>query len=357
MPAKNRFEKYFFITVFLIALGVLAFFGLLSSPAKNETVVVSKTVTQGVTPTAIPDSLAFFKSQQKRIETISQQLAKTVIEKDPAAALAEMHIVVASDEAILAQCHSIGHSIGNTAMKKYKDVSTALRYSDEFCGSGYIHGVIETAIGNSTNLYDDLLTLCPKDSGNCLHGVGHGLMYYTENDIPKSLHYCDTFPAKREQLFCAEGVFMEHFNTDILSHTTHYLKSDDTTFPCTLQKEQYKGPCYFYSPDYYLQLHPTDYKGAFAVCNSVETKFIPTCINGNASRMMKRNLLEPKLVERQCMLLQKEYQNFCIDGMVSYYVVNYYSLAKGRDLCSQLEDSNKTQCLNSVAARKTLFPE
>jgi hypothetical protein len=347
-------RKYLFLLI-----GVFIIFGLVDifvfpqffspkvSPTENQVVTNEKKTPHVLTQ----------KEKQQEVIELSKQLSKTVYAKDPRAAMAELHTMVSNDKNALANCHSLTHSIGDAALEKYKDVNTAMSYADEFCGSGYIHGVVETKIGNSTDLYKDLLSMCPKDSGNCYHGIGHGLMYYTSNDIPKALAYCDVFPDKQSQLFCSEGVFMENFNTDILSHSSIYLKKEDTTYPCAIQKEIYKGACYFYSSDYYLQLHPGDYQGAFLICDSVEPNYLQTCINGVGSRTMKRNILEPKLVESNCMKVREDYQNACVDGMVSYYIVNYYSLAKGRELCNQLEMKNKAQCEKSVAFRKDLFPE
>jgi hypothetical protein len=72
---------------------------------------------------------------------------------------------------------------------------------------------------------------------------------------------------------------------------------------------------------------------------------------------MKRNLNEPKLVENICMTLDRDQRAYCLDGMVSYYMVHYYSFAKGKDLCSQLLEENRILCLSSVQKRKSLFPD
>ena len=42
---------------------------------------------------------------------------------------------------------------------------------------------------------------------DCVHGIGHGLMAYTSNDIPQSLTLCDE---SLQPVNCYKGVFMEH---------------------------------------------------------------------------------------------------------------------------------------------------
>ena len=55
-------------------------------------------------------------------------------------------------------------------------------------------------------------------SWQCYHGIGHGLMFYTANDLPRSLKMCEGFDTDFSRSNCANGVFMENFNADQKLH-------------------------------------------------------------------------------------------------------------------------------------------
>src|SRR5204863_190992 len=45
----------------------------------------------------------------------------------------------------------------------------------------------------------------------CVHGLGHGLMIYSLNDLPYSLHVCDQLATMWDRSSCTGGVFMQNF--------------------------------------------------------------------------------------------------------------------------------------------------
>ena len=151
---------------------------------------------------------------------------------------------------------------------------------------------------------------------------------------------------------------MENFNSEIRFHPSRYVKASDPFYPCENQTTFYKDSCYFYAPDYYLHLHYKDYMGAIAWCGTAESGFVSKCLNGVGSRVMKQNLDKPKFAESVCLVAANPEQiASCVDGMVSYYLVNYFSLSKAKDLCESLDSQNKSTCLRAIQKRSTLFVE
>ena len=45
----------------------------------------------------------------------------------------------------------------------------------------------------------------------CVHGLGHGLMIYSRNDLPYSLRICDGLATAWDRNSCTGGVFMQNF--------------------------------------------------------------------------------------------------------------------------------------------------
>jgi len=148
---------------------------------------------------------------------------------------------------------------------------------------------------------------------------------------------------------------MENFNTDQKLHPSRYLNPDNPFYPCASQPTFYKAICYFYAPIYFLSLRNDDYVGAMRWCQSAPKGYPSACTDGLATRIMKQNINNPKLVEQVCVSGVKKQVNPCIDGMVSYYVVNFNSASSARNMCQKLAPEHRGQCLRSVNARLSLF--
>jgi hypothetical protein len=192
-------------------------------------------------------------------------------------------------------------------------------------------------------------------SWQCYHGIGHGLMFYTANDLPRSLKMCEGFDTDFSRSNCANGVFMENFNADQKLHISKFLKESDPFYPCPQQTNRYKAYCYLYAPTYFLSLNDGDYDAALEWCKRAEAGFEPSCAYGVGTQAMKENLNDPKLVETVCMNGEDEQTAPCIEGMTSLYINHHGSLEPARELCSRLEKPNRPACYEAIAANASLF--
>ena len=113
---------------------------------------------------------------------------------------------------------------------------------------------------------------------NCAHGLGHGVMLVTHNELFEALTTCDTLTDGWERESCYGGVFMEnimaHGNPD---HTTKYLKTDDLLYPCNAVEAVYKQQCFLMQTSHALMSNGYDFDGVFRLCDGVETDFRATC--------------------------------------------------------------------------------
>ncbi len=280
---------------------------------------------------------------------------------DPRFALAQLREQVKTDDALLRSCHALVHEIGREAYKKYADFGLAMQYQDEICNSGYLHGIIETHLFKNVDVLGAIKVVCsPYPTGKylsweCYHGVGHGVMYYTANDLPRSLEMCEKYENDFARTTCINGAFMENFNTDQKSHASKFLIESDPFYPCGEQPEHYKDDCYVYAPTYYLSLHKNDYAGALHWCRGAESPYVSSCIQGVGSQAMKENINTPKLVERICMGSTKAQVPSCIMGMVGLFINHQGSIAPAQKLCTELTASNQKACERSIKLYSHLF--
>ena len=300
---------------------------------------------------------------EERYREIEAELTAVVREENPRVALEKLRREIKTDDALSRSCHPLVHDVGHAAYEKYGDFGEAMKYQDEVCNSGYLHGVIESRFEESDNVFADMKTMCDQYrsgsymSWQCYHGIGHGVMFYTANDLPRSLKMCEGFDTDFGRSNCANGVFMENFNADQKLHLSKYLKESDPFYPCMDQADRYKADCYLYAPTYYLSLNPGDYDAALEWCNGAEAGYEPSCAYGVGTQAMKENLNDPKLVESVCMNGENEQTAPCIEGMAGLYINHHGSLEPARELCTKLEKPNRRACYDAVQAHASLFSD
>ena len=294
-------------------------------------------------------------------EDPKEHYADLVRERDPRFALDQLEKDMEADEQLLRSCHPVVHEVGNAAYEKYGDFGKAMKYQDEVCNSGYVHGVIEERFARSDDVLADMKTMCDRyEPGGylawqCYHGIGHGVMYYTSNRLPEALEMCDAFDEDFGSSSCYNGVFMENFGADGELHVSEYVKKGEPLYPCAQQKPRHKADCYLYAPTHYLNSNAGDYAGALKECKEAEPLFRATCAEGVGSQATKENLHEPRLVEAVCEKGGPGQTEPCVMGMVSFYANHHGSPKPARGLCGRLEVPNRDACVYTVETLAPMF--
>jgi hypothetical protein len=282
--------------------------------------------------------------------------------QDPKIALNDLRERVKTDNALLRSCHVLTHDLGHAAYQKYGDFGEAMKFQDEICNSGYLHGVIESYFSQNkpdTVVLQAVCSAYPKEkfmAWECYHGVGHGLMFFTQNDLPKSLALCEEYHSDFEKSSCVNGVFMENFNTNEKLHPSKFLRESNPFYPCGEQKEEDKATCYLYAPTYYLSMYKNDYVGVFGLCSGgTEFQFREACVQGVGVQAMKENINDVKLVEKICMNIPTGERAPCFTGMTGLYINHYGATEPAQKMCAQLEEENQQFCYNTIISRLALF--
>jgi hypothetical protein len=76
----------------------------------------------------------------------------------------------------------------------------------------------------------------------CLHGLGHAILYYSDYDLKVSLTLCDATGDDWSAGSCWGGVFME--NLVAADPARRDVSATDLHHPCNTVAERYKGLCY-----------------------------------------------------------------------------------------------------------------
>jgi hypothetical protein len=167
-----------------------------------------------VEPSVPPETQAFFDSSPSFPE-ISEYLGGVADQKGAVYAL-DLLIDGALPPGI--DTHLLGHFV---ARKLYKEQGIeGLQYCTDDLGYACAHAiVIEALFERGMEVFEDINAICEKAPGPlgaygmCFHGFGHGVLAYTEYELPEAIKLCGMTDTGKynytEAVECAGGVVME----------------------------------------------------------------------------------------------------------------------------------------------------
>jgi cytochrome c553 len=232
----------------------------------------------------------------------------------PETALARLATYMRTNQEVNSGCHQIAHEIGHAGYVRYHDnAAQALANGSMTCWSGYYHGVIERAFGGvpRSKVATMARTLCTGKAINktsfllyqCVHGLGHGLMIYSLNDLPYSLGVCDHLATPWDRTSCTGGVFMQNFLPGPMQITpTKWLNKKDLLYPCDRVKDQDKLYCYLMVTSRILPVVHYDFAKAAAWCRKSETGWVGTCFQSFGRDASGFSVQNPRKIVQLCRL-------------------------------------------------------
>lgn len=254
-------------------------------------------------------------------------------------------------------CHPLLHELGHAAYTYYGGYAKAIVYQNELCDSGYTHGVLESYLSSAPDINQALQTACSAsmsmfDQWQCYHGLGHGVMLVSLENIAHSTALCNTLPTPFSQNACVNGVFMQHFV--VTDHDGSVPKTNPTSLKdCAAQPAMYKPTCYNYAPSAYLTVNSGQYAAAFKWCHTAEAAYIPTCIGGIGSQAMKEHITNAGQVMQICGMAGKSYAGDCINGAAGMDVYFHGSAAPAMALCQNQFKEYQRVCTSAASLEKS----
>ena len=292
-----------------------------------------------------------------------------VTQKGVAEAFADLKAMYPTDSAAQRLCHAITHAIGQAAVTNDSDISEAFLHGDNFCGSGYYHGVLQGLafrMGRA-RLLSNLNSVCAGIPGkerhsleyyNCVHGLGHGIMAITGDDLFDALDGCARLTGSVEENACANGVFMENLVVDGAhgGHYSKYLKPGEPLYPCTAVASKYRAACLDIQTSYALGAVRGDFARVFALCAGVEVPFRLTCYRSLGRDAATASLNKVPGTVATCKLgIDQEQRSNCIIGAVLDFVYFYHSDVQAKQLCAAVEPALQDVCSSTTAKLVGLF--
>lgn len=164
-----------------------------------------------------------------------------------------------NDREVRRDCHPIVHAIGRETFRLKGNIHDSFRACDQTCHSGCYHGSVERFL-RGENIYAEInkhpstaelkqkaASACDPQIAvryrfQCLHGLGHALLFFSAYQLQASLEICDVLPEEWGRASCYGGVFMENiFNAKPESRD---LSPTDYHYPCNTVAHKYRAECY-----------------------------------------------------------------------------------------------------------------
>lgn len=295
-----------------------------------------------------------------------QNTAKTLGTKG---ALAILHERKQVDAKLSTNCHEPMHEIGRVAFVEYGSVAEAYAHADYTCWGGYLHGVVEAAFRGkhiSDISSEAIRSLCDsvKEKGeksfeyfSCVHGLGHSLMFVSDNDLLWSLTHCDNLSSVWETRQCQNGAFMQNLFSNYNDHASEFAATDDLHFPCSVMEERFQDVCYQVQGKLILDRTKWNFTDAFHVCTTIASSTLQSaCASGLGAGVSNFAKYDPKRVSTLCAEAAGPLDDSCLYGALTDLEGVVGDTSLGEKVCALREGATRDKCLNILSTAHQYFP-
>ena len=339
--------------------GMPSFANLLSSRQISEVAdfVSEASRKAGKIPAFKPDATTVAECATKAgFQCYRQAFGNLAYREGPQRALALLQADSRTVPGVEADCHQIAHSIGHAALAHFHgNAGEALAHGGMTCNSGYYHGVIELSIAGlpRSKVVPIARRLCSSPAVTkvtfllyqCVHGLGHGLMIYSGDDLPYALQVCGELTTSFDQVSCTGGVFMQNLDTTMV--TSPYLRAKNPIYPCTIVSTKDKYYCYLQVTERILQVVGYNWPKVAAWCRRSEPGWVAICFQSYGRDASGTSQYHP----RKTLALCAEAGNMegeCIYGAARDYGNNFAGGRQAAQFCNLAAAKYRARCFEGV---------
>ncbi len=277
-------------------------------------------------------------------------------------------------DALGVNCHERAHELGHLSYLQFG--ATAYSLASHECQSGSYHGATEAMFleRGTSDIASDVKKICASTTNSffhfqCVHGIGHGLMAWTNYELIDALAICDNLKTPEQDgpadaRACYSGVFMENVVGGLsgaMGHFTSYLSDDDVHYPCNILDKKYVPACYGYQTTHMIRLLRYDFLDLAVACAEAPRYAHRDCYASMGRDVGSVTQGRPDLAIEYCgYVVVPKRRLLCIHGAVQ----NSFWEARGAELalefCRTVSDTEvKDRCYITIMgrARHILAPD
>jgi cytochrome c553 len=285
-----------------------------------------------------------------------QAFGNLAYKEGPKAALDTLQTDSRTVPGVQADCHQISHWVGHAGLAYYHgNAGEALAHGAMTCNSGYYHGVIELSIAGlpRSKIVPIVRKLCAnkaiQDNNfllyQCIHGLGHGLMIYSGDDLPYSLHVCDQLTTSFARQACPGGVFMQNLATGMVS--SRFIRAKDPIYPCTIVAKHQKYYCYLQVTERILQVVGYNWPKVAEWCRKSEKGWADICFQSMGRDASGYTQYDPEKTLAIC-AQAGDGAGECIYGSARDYGNNFAGGREAAHFCNLGPEKYRGRCYEGV---------
>jgi hypothetical protein len=188
----------------------------------------------------------------------------------------------------------------------------------------------------------------------CLHGLGHALLYFSRYQLVPSLEACDALAEEWSRSSCHGGVFMENvFNA---APESRDLSPTDYHYPCSKLDDKYRGECYVMQTSRMVEMGLST-EELFQECAKAGPFSANCALSVGRDLSNDARLGETAKVAGKCELAQGSNRQACVRGVAYALIDNTWDGYYAWPFCAALAHANdQSRCLQeSIQYLKLTF--
>ena len=277
----------------------------------------------------------------------------------------------AADPELRRGCHPVVHAIGRETFRLKENIHDSFAACDQTCHSGCYHGSVERFLRgddvysqtdkhpSQAELKQKAAAACDPNTPmrlrfQCLHGLGHALMFFSRYELDQSLSACDALPDDWSRNSCYGGVFME--NVSNATNETKNFSPTDYHVPCNRVDQQYRRECYMMQSSRMSEMG-LPLQRLFEECAKAGEHGIPCAQSIGRDLSNEARAGHPRSVAEKCKLAHEASRHACVRGVVYALADNTWDGRYAMPFCVAFsQEADQADCLKeSVDYLRTVF--
>ena len=270
----------------------------------------------------------------------------------------------AQDPELRRDCHPVVHAVGRETYRIKGNIHDSFTACDQTCHSGCYHGSVERFLRG-----DDLYSQVDKHPSaaelkqkaalacdpniplrlrfQCLHGLGHALLFFSRYQLQASLDACDALPDDWSRSSCYGGVFMENvFNATLESRD---LSPTDYHYPCNKVADKYRGECYNMQTSRMTEMGLSTER-IFQECERAGAFRQPCFVSVGRDLSNEVRLGRTRPAAQKCELVTDHSRLSCMHGVVYALIDNTWDGRYALPFCASFaQESDQVTCMRESA--------
>ena len=275
------------------------------------------------------------------------------------------------DAELRRDCHPIVHAIGRETFRIKGNIHDSFSACDQTCHSGCYHGAVERFLRgeeiysqvdrhpSQSELKQKAALACDSDVPvrlrfQCLHGLGHALMFFSRYKLAPSLEACDALSEEWSRRSCYGGVFMENvFNS---TPELRDLSATDYHYPCNRIDAKYRDECYLMQTSRMTEMG-LSLSGLFEECQKSGEYDVPCTISIGRDLSNDVRMGQTRPTANKCESATGERRLACMRGVIYALIDNTWDGRYVLPFCVAFgEESDQQACIKeSIGYLRTTF--